>query len=119
MKKAFSILLIFAILFSTVGVTVAKSYCKMKKAEIEKKQCCKKGCKSKCCSKIIKVFKLNFDSLPSSFSKVIKIFSLNVVSSFIQIFFSFDPPEIQTSFLFESPPHIRSFDPSFTEVFRI
>jgi len=119
MKRVFSILLIFAFLFSTVGITVAKSYCKMKKAEIEKKQCCKKKCKSNCCGKTTKVFKMSFDSLPSSFSKTIKIFITNFVSAFTQTFFSLVNTETKISFLFKPPPITQSLDFSFTGVFRI
>jgi len=118
MKKIFSILLIFAFLFSTVGITVAKSYCKMKRAEIEKNQCCKKKCKAKCCGKIIKVFKLSVDSLPS-FSKAIKNFSANLISSFAQAFVSAIAAENKPSFRCKPPPLIFSFEPCFIEVFRI
>lgn len=118
MKKIFSILLIFAFLFSTVGIAVAKSYCKIKNAEIEK-QCCKKKCKSNCCGKTTKVFKMSFDSLPTSFSKTIKVFITNLVCAFTQTFFLFINPETKISFLFKPPALVHSFEPSFTEVFRI
>ena len=118
MKKIFSILLIFAFLFSTVGITVAKSYCKMKNAEIEK-QCCKKKCKSNCCGKVTKVFKMSFDSLPSSFSKTIKVFIANFISAFTQSFFSLVNAETKISFLTKPPPVIHSFNSSLTGVFRI
>lgn len=119
MKKVFSILLIFAFLFSTVGITVAKSYCKMKKACIEKSNCCKKKCTADCCSKTVKVFKLSYESLPSPFSKTIKSFTIDFISAFIQAAFSFIKTETKISFLFKPPPLICLFESSFTEVFRI
>jgi hypothetical protein len=119
MKSIISITLLFALLFSTIGVTMAKSYCNMKKAAIEKQGCCKKKCKTDCCTKTVKVFKLHFDSTPSAKYQPIKIYQIasplffnvdGVVKSCIpQLTFSYKPP----------PPLPECFEPSFTEVFRI
>ena len=119
MKKFFSILLIFAILFSTVGITVAKSYCKMKKTGLEITQCCKKKCNTSCCSKTVKVFKLTYDSLPTSISKSIKNCISTFISTFVQSFISFFTVETKISFIHKPPPLIHSFESYFTEVFRI
>lgn len=118
MKKIFSIVLIFSFLFSTVGVTVAKSYCKMKKTTIENKKCCENKCNEKCCGKSLKVFKMSFESLVNS-SKTVKNIFVKFVSLFTQTFFSFIHTEVKASCLFKLPVLTNSFSPSFTEVFRI
>ena len=103
MKKIFSILLILAMLFSTVGVTVASGYCKMMKAKVEN-TCCKNKCKPDCCNKNVKVFKLDYDTLVSHSSKIIKQFAPDFISSFIKINFSFEQKNLLLSFSDYSPP---------------
>ncbi|MFI5219178.1 MAG: hypothetical protein ACHQNT_06780 [Bacteroidia bacterium] len=71
MRKLFSILLIFSILFSTVGVTVAEHFCMSAQKKIEIEKCCRK-CDDNCCKNEFKVYKLNYETIINNFSKIIK-----------------------------------------------
>jgi len=55
MKKTISLLLVFAILFATAGVTVARHFCTATNKKIEIENCCKK-CNTGCCKDEIKVY---------------------------------------------------------------
>ena len=75
MKKIISIVLLSAIPFSTVGITVAEHFCFAKQKKIDPdasgENCCRKY-DDNCCKDELKVYKLNYETVINNFSKIIK-----------------------------------------------
>lgn len=71
MKRIVSIFILSAILFSTVGITVAEHFCMAVQKKVEIEKCCKK-CDDNCCKDEFKVYKLNYETVVNNFSKIIK-----------------------------------------------
>ncbi|HYV92365.1 MAG TPA: hypothetical protein VE978_11295 [Chitinophagales bacterium] len=122
MKRVFSIALLFAFIFSTVGV-IASSYscCGMKmNSEIKMKSCCSMMNKNCCEKKEVKLLKVKDDFISNAFVKIDRHISLFTE---IPVLFTMSYSEANSSsvnFLRDHSPPGRSYDLlSFIRIFRI